>query len=321
MDRVVVYGLGKGYENNKSIIEREYTVVGYCDSISEKMYPFSKLIRIEELKKREAEYDYILITSVKYAMDIVQKLQKYNIDKGKIKIFQHEDNAKLFWKIKPYRGISYSGSLEDIVIDNIMNNLQIPYESMRYVELGVMDPIGASNTYYFYQRGASGILVEANPELIENIKWARKRDKIINKAVYVGKGDEVTLYVSEDAGLSSLISNHIEGNSDWEKHGIIDHVKVPVIHINDIFSMLGSDKTKCDLLSIDIEGYDLEALKSLDFGKYRPKVIIEELNWTHITGRDYYQKLVDLLIQNDYILYANNQYNGIFVDKRYASLL
>ena len=42
----------------------------------------------------------------------------------------------------------------------------------------------ASNTYYFYERGAREILLEANPLAINLIKAVRIEDEIIVKAVY-----------------------------------------------------------------------------------------------------------------------------------------
>lgn len=312
MERVIVYGLGKGYDNKKLFIHNFYDVVGYCDSNAALVQGINKGMTFEELCEKEKDfYDCILITTLRYAMEIKKKLQENGIDR--IKIFDYEDNGWLSWKHKPYAGASYAGSFEDLVLDRIREKLEIPYQDMGYIELGVMDPVSASNTYYFYKRGARGILVEANPRLIEKIEGVRERDEVLCKAVFAEDVDSVPFYVSDDIGLSSVMEKHIEG---WEDHAIVEQLEVPTIHINRVFEMLEKEQD-CDLLSIDIEGYDLYALQTLDWEKHRPKIIIVELSWGAVGRHSYYQKIVDLLVEKGYFLYANNQYNGIFVDEGY----
>lgn len=312
MEKVIVYGMGQGYYNNKQIIHHFYDVVGYCDSNETLVRGMEEGMSFEELcGKDKSSYDCILITTLPYAMEIKKKLQDSGIDR--IKIFPYEDNSRRYWREMPYAGESYSPSFEDLILDRVREKLGIPYQDMRYIELGVMDPVAASNTFYFYKRGARGILVEANPRLIERIKCARERDEVLCKAVFADRVDSVQFYVSDDVGLSSVVEKHIEG---WKDHCIIEQLEVPAIHINEIFEMLEREQG-CDLLSIDIEGYDLMALQSLDWERHRPKMIIAELSWGAAGRRSYYQQIVDLLIGKGYFLYANNQYNGIFVDEKY----
>lgn len=323
MDKVIVYGLGKDYKRNSMIFDKVYNVVGYCDSDEKKFE------RLPEDKRKKAvtvqklntiAYDYLLITTATYAAEITQYLVELGIDINCIKIFPYEEEYKKIWGVTPLKGVSYSGGLEDIIIDEICKRIGITYDEMKYIELGVMDPVCGNNTYYFYKRGASGILVEANPKRIENIKKVRERDTIINRAIYEYGDQEVEFFISKVPGLSSLLRDHIEGNPGWENYPVMEKIKVSTIHINDVFAKLGT-KDKCDCLSIDIEGYDLQALSTLDFSVYRPKIIIAELSAGYEKMDDYYQKIVELLIDRDYLLYANNEYNGIFVDKKYQSIL
>ncbi len=200
-----------------------------------------------------------------------------------------------------------------LIIDEIVRKLNINYSEMKYIELGVLDPVSGSNTFYFYQRGSTGILVEANPGLIKNIKKFRSADKIINKAVYAGTEREIPFYISECAGLSSVNPNWVEqGGEEWKKYGRKETIRIPTIHINDVFVML---ERKCNLLSIDIEGYDYEAIKSLDFCIHRPQIIVLEL----LPGRCTTPEIVKLLLEEGYMLYACNSANGIFVDRCYEN--
>lgn len=318
MEKVIIYGLGHFFWDNQDLIEKKYEVIGYFDSnrLSEELPKKIQEKRISSLNEfKSVDYDKILITAPLYAAEIMSVLQKIGIKKEKIVCFSDTDESKKYWGKDPYRGISYSGGLEDLLIDSLIQKIGIDYSNMLYIELGVMDPIVASNTYFFYKRGASGILVEANPYLIERIKYVRSRDSVLNRAICENFEDgECKFYISENPGLSSIVENHTENVSGWDEFDIREEINIKTISINEVFQMANK---QVDLLSIDIEGYDYTALSNLDFKKYSPKIIIAELNWRHLKDREEYQKIVDLLYENEYIIYAQNDFNGILVKKEY----
>lgn len=315
MDKVIVYGLGKHFERHRINIESWYEVVGYCDADEQKKEILSqaeqnKFFSVSKLK--EMKYDYILVMP-SFSSKIEKEFEIIGIEKRKIKNFVEQDFFGRWWGGKPLLGVSYSEGMEDIIVDSLREKLGIPYEKMKYIELGVMHPVSGNNTYFFYKRGASGILVEANPELISLIRKIRERDIILNNAIFDQEG-EINFYIHSSIGLSSVVSGHREGE---EEHSIEKIVPIKTIHMNEVFEKLSNNAFECDLLSIDIEGYDLEALKSLDFLSYRPKIIIAEL----LPGDRYYQKIVNLLLNNGYLLCANTISNGIFIDKKYEEQL
>jgi hypothetical protein len=101
---------------------------------------------------------------------------------------------------------------------------------------------------------------------------------------------------------------------EWRRkkagHEVIEKVmKMPLITINELIEKhLGSAP---DLVSIDIEQMDLPVLRTLDFAKYRPAVIIAE---SYPTG-----PIPDFLTTEGYQLRAASMYNVIFADpKRYV---
>lgn len=67
--KVVVYGLGQAWENQKSIIERLFDVIGYCDK---KMPNIDRIVPVEEIDSYNA--DYVYITSTKYCSEIEKEL-------------------------------------------------------------------------------------------------------------------------------------------------------------------------------------------------------------------------------------------------------
>lgn len=172
---------------------------------------------ISELRDKK---ERILIVSSCYWREIYNECISYGIEEERLIVYDELDIKKLHWNKKTIGGVTYSGDYEDLLIDCIIRRLGIKYCDMKYIELGVMDPIISSNTYYFYKRGAKGILVEANPSLINRIKRIRPKDYIINKAIYDKDNSVIPFYVSNEPGLSSVVENHLEGIEEWKKIGI-----------------------------------------------------------------------------------------------------
>jgi len=82
---------------------------------------------------------------------------------------------------------------------------------LTYLEIGANHPVVLSSTFLLYHRyEMRGVLVEANPELIEALKKARPDDTIVNVAVTNEARDEVTLIVPNYDALATLVPEHLE---------------------------------------------------------------------------------------------------------------
>ncbi|MFR4477508.1 MAG: hypothetical protein ACLT3Y_10060 [Ruminococcus callidus] len=78
---------------------------------------------------------------------------------------------------------SYSQAGEDAILMYIFVMLGVPLSQCTYLDLGANHPCDMSNTWFFYQQGARGILVDANPKLAEELRQARPEDRVINACV------------------------------------------------------------------------------------------------------------------------------------------
>lgn len=68
---IIVYGLGRDFEDFRNTIEKKYHIIGYADSNIEKAGLYEPFMTIKEI--RESKYD-ILISSIKYFNEIKKKL-------------------------------------------------------------------------------------------------------------------------------------------------------------------------------------------------------------------------------------------------------
>ena len=130
-----------------------------------------------------------------------------------------------------------------------------------YIDIGSHHPSRFSVTRHLYQRGWTGANIDANPALIPEFNKKRKND--INIWSAVGFESSYQLCIFEESAISTV-------NKCWKEKFILANQKivrvmeVPGITLREIIDTYFNDK-KIKLLSIDIEGADFEALKTIDF--------------------------------------------------------
>lgn len=88
-------------------------------------------------------------------------------------------------------------------------------------------------------------------------------------------------------------------------------VNVKIYEINGILQKYFADGN-LDLLSIDIEGNDLEVLKAIQYDKIRPAVICTE-TLEFMGGKE--DDMFDFYKKKNYVLIADTWVNSIFIDK------
>lgn len=151
--------------------------------------------------------------------------------------------------------ISWSQAGEDICIWHELSTI----ESGVYIDVGAHDPTKYSVTRKLYSLGWSGINIEANLELLHNFELERERD--INLHAAVGSLEEYEFTIFHASEISTT-------NSEWkQRYEDLD------FQVKDIQRMKGQtlrsiyDKhlpdIRVNLLSIDVEGSDLDVLESL----------------------------------------------------------
>ncbi|QEG34722.1 FkbM family methyltransferase [Bythopirellula goksoeyrii] len=162
---------------------------------------------------------------------------------------------------------------EDILLDKVFAGQKEGY----YVELGSHDGVHLSNTYYFEQRGWSGLLVEAHSGLFDALKTNRKGSTCIRAAVSEEDG-EVVFYETPRGSLSTFDPAQrdyfIQRRSEVTAHSYRE-TKVRTARTTTLLDEARAPAT-IDIMSIDIEGAELAALRGLDFDKYNVRVLVVE---------------------------------------------
>jgi FkbM family methyltransferase len=138
-----------------------------------------------------------------------------------------------------------------------------------FVEVGANDPRQWSQSFHLEERGWDGILVEPQPPLADELRKQRRAQ------VYA-----VACSSRENSGKS--MSLHLAGGHSSldpglavvgvRPHGSVD---VPLRTLDEILTEARAP-SPLDLVSIDVEGHEIEVLDGFDLDRWRPRLILIE---------------------------------------------
>lgn len=209
---------------------------------------------------------------------------------------------------------SYSQAGEDAVLNFLFTDKKMT--SVSYLDLGTNTPDHFNNTYLLYTKGNRGVCVEADVTLISSIKQLRPNDTVINAGVAVSDAAEADFYIFDIKGLNTFDKVEAEKRQASGAFKVVDVVSVPLVSINSIIE--SNFKTYPDFLSIDIEGLDLDVLKSLDFERFPiPVICVETCTFSenHVRPKDH--SILEFIRSKGYEVYADTYINTIFVNKNW----
>jgi FkbM family methyltransferase len=152
-----------------------------------------------------------------------------------------------------------------------------------FVEAGGHDGYTQSNTYFLERvRGWRGMLVEPMPEMAAEARRNRPASHVFQCALVAldHPGGQVEMEFGD------LFSTVREGRADaqgsWVSNGLVlgwrDHrvELVPARALSQLLDEFGV--SEIDLLSLDVEGYEPQALRGLDLSRHAPAWILVEMH-------------------------------------------
>lgn len=185
-----------------------------------------------------------------------------------------------------------------------------------FIEVGSNDGLKASNARSFYEKGWSGISIEADPETYKNLEnnyLGQDRVKLMNVAV--ADFDGTAKFFAErgrcNSGWSTMSEqyrDHIITDKNGANRAKFEEVKVPAMTVKSILEKHGNPKV--DAFIMDAEGMDRSIVESLDFKDFRPTVFMSEIN-----KKGAYQPIMDHMKKHGYKLLSEIGGNGIWRDK------
>ncbi len=227
---------------------------------------------------------------------------------------------KIAKKLMPEAQLGYAQFGEDLILAHLFSQLGI--KKPTYLDIGANEPRYISNTYYFYLRGSRGVLIEPNPFLYKKLRSFRPHDTVVNTGIGFSEVAEADFYVFPNYanGLSTFSEKEAK---HWEEVGmkglgkipVEKVIKMPLTPVNTILDKYFRDKAP-NFISLDVEGLDLDILKSMDFNKYQPEVIcVETLGYDEQQQSFKLTDIPDFVLTKNYAVYADTRVNTIFCRK------
>lgn len=166
---------------------------------------------------------------------------------------------------------SYSQEGEDILLRKIFDGQSNGF----YVDVGAHHPFRYSNTQYFYQLGWRGMNIDGTPGSLENFRRTRHRDINIEAVVSEHPG-EVEYIVFADPALNTTSTSQAESVTSHGQSVVRQRLTLATTRLDYILDRHLPAGVEIDFLSVDVEGNELAVLKSNDWHKYRPRVLVVE---------------------------------------------
>ena len=165
---------------------------------------------------------------------------------------------------------TYSQEGEELIIRRFFKGQNHGF----YVDVGAHEPRRYSNTHFLHKEGWRGIDIEPNPECADRFAKERPRDICVNVAI--GPGDQPLTYFMFEAWELNTFDPKVAAQREAEGHPVQETRQVPVRPLATVLSETVPGGTAIDVMSVDVEGFDLAVLRTNCWKRFAPRLVLVE---------------------------------------------
>jgi Methyltransferase FkbM domain len=201
---------------------------------------------------------------------------------------------------------SYSLEASDLIVASLLRSVT----QGTYIDVGANHPIAHNNTYYFYERGWSGLAVDGNRQFEK--QWLEHRPKdLFVSALVSDEIKSVDFLIYPDPAMSTIDGDSIARYSSRFDPQQIQREARKTTTLFDLKSQY-LNRDEIHLLSVDVEGEDLNCLVGAKLESWTPGVIVVETKHLSVY-RVLENDIVDYLTSVGYRLIAKTPLDAFFV--------
>ncbi len=201
---------------------------------------------------------------------------------------------------------SYSFEGSDLIASSLLREVH----NGVYIDVGANHPEIHNNTKFFYDKGWHGLAIDGNEEFCS--LWLKNRPRDIYMTALISNNiRDVQFNIYPDKTISSIDPLAIDRYSRRYLEGEVITKKNTTDTLSNIRKK-NFTYEEVHLLSIDIEGEDLNCLLGADLPNWKPGVIIIEtknLSLYHVEQNDVVRYLTDI----GYRLVAKTPLDAFFI--------
>jgi len=145
------------------------------------------------------------------------------------------------------------------------------------VEVGSGPPVHCSMSKHWRDHGWRAICVDPNPKFVNQHREDNSEIYQYACADFRGKSKFTIASTNIEPWIDGVSYSAIEiryPNQPDYQYSNETTIDIDVITLNDLLSNLNVEKI--DILSIDVEGWELDVMKGFDHKKYSPKIVVLE---------------------------------------------
>lgn len=182
----------------------------------------------------------------------------------------------------------------------------------KYLDVGANHPFNLSNTALLYSQHGQGVLIEPDPYYARLLRLRRPRDIVLECGVHFSGQTHADFFIFDPPTLNTFSSIERDRYVSMG-HRLTKTITVELKNINEVMQIFGVP----DFMNIDIEGLDKAVLEMVDWEGCRPTCVCAE-TLSYETQREPEKRfdIIEFMIGQDYLLYADTFINSIFIDRR-----
>lgn len=164
--------------------------------------------------------------------------------------------------------MSYAQNMEDIHLAALLDADRPGF----YIDVGGGHVVADNVSFFFYEKGWRGIVVEPQSALASAYRTVRPRDVIVEALAGQAPGDMAFHQADQYHGLSTTIAGNAAIAAD---KGVSSTVKrLPVTTLAALCA--AHAPAQIDFLKVDVEGAEADVLAGNDWTRFRPRVVVIE---------------------------------------------
>ncbi len=208
---------------------------------------------------------------------------------------------------------SYAQEGEDRILAE-MFGLRLRKDPGFYVDVGAHHPERYSNTYLFYTFGWRGINIDAMPGSMDLFKRERPLDINLEAAI----SDEekaLTFYEFNEPALNGFNREIASSRDQFSNWKLVGQREIKTIRLDKLLESHLPKGRSIDFMSIDVEGLDFNVLKSNDWKKFRPVLVLVEDSEAMMNNQVRDTVISRFMRDNGYVFCCKTVLTTFFVDK------
>jgi FkbM family methyltransferase len=171
-----------------------------------------------------------------------------------------------------YVSESFAQEGEDLILKRIFEEKRGGF----YVDVGAHHPMRFSNTYLFYKAGWRGINIDATPGSMVPFRTERPRD--INLETGISERTEkLRYYIFDEPALNTFSAELASDRETKTSYKVVNTVEISASPLADVLARNLPTGQVIDFLTVDVEGWDLQVLRSNDWDRFAPHVVVAEV--------------------------------------------